>query len=157
MVAKGSPLVRSSEAPRLEVDDMSETSESQASVDSDSDRLRALAAGIKLRWRGDSAIRCCALIEDNRAPKGVGGRSLRNNVRGDRPDDFAILSGVSTSNTFRFPREEGTGDDCTTPGLALRIGNPFITGLFASRTSMPNKSSRARECNGWLGLGNRHG
>jgi hypothetical protein len=155
MATKGSPLVRSSEVPRLEVDDMRETSESQLSADSD--RLW-LVSEVELQRRGDSANRCRAFMEDIRTPRGVGGWSLRNKARGDGPDCFAILSGVSISHMFRFlpkTREVGAGDDCV--GLALRRGSPFIMGLFASRISMLNESSRARECSGWLGLGKRHG
>jgi hypothetical protein len=146
MVTKGSPFVRSSEAPRLEVDVIRETSESQSSAESD--RPWPLAAEVELRWRGDSAIRRRAFAEDIRAPRGVGGWDRRNKARGDEHDDFTILSGVSTSNMLRFPlktREVGAGDNCTIPGLAPRIGNPFIMGLFASRMSMLNESSRARE------------
>ena len=55
MVTKGSPLVRSSEASRFEVDGIRETSESQSSADSD--RLWVVPPELELRWRGDSAIR----------------------------------------------------------------------------------------------------
>lgn len=79
-----------------------------------------------------------------------------NRARGEGLGSFAILSGVSRSRILRL-LELGMGDACATRGLSPITGEPLRFGLSMFRISMLSDNSRERECNGWLGLGKRHG
>ena len=86
---------------------------------------------------------------------------LLRNARGDDRESLSRLSGVSKSRAPVLDVEGNTrglgAEETDTRGLSLIAREFLVTGLLRSRTSMLREISRERECNGWLGLGNRQG